>query len=285
MQGQDLAGGPAPQAPSSSDLKMRVASALVMGPLAIGSAYWGGWPFAVFWAIAAAGMLWEWFALTCGRTHLPALAVGGVALLAALLLAGSGRADLACLAALIGAAVAAAIGPSEIRGWLAGGVAYASAMLIAVIVLRADAAAGLLAIVFLFAVVWATDILAYFAGRMFGGPKLWPAVSPKKTWSGAAGGTLAAVVLGVAVVWIASLGRLAPVAAVAFVLSVISQFGDLLESAIKRRFGVKDASHLIPGHGGLMDRLDGFVAAAVAAALFGVLRGGMDGSARGLLAW
>lgn len=280
MHGQD----PAPQAPGS-DLKMRVASALVMGPLALGTAYWGGWPFAMFWVIAAAAILWEWLVLTCGRTHVPALAIGGAALVAAFVLAGSGRADLACAAALAGAAAAAVIGPGEIRAWLAGGVIYACAMLIAVIVLRADAVAGLVAIIFLFAVVWATDILAYFVGRAFGGPKLWPAVSPKKTWSGAAGGTIAAVVLGVATVWVAGLGRLAPVAAVAFVLSVISQFGDLMESAIKRRFGVKDASHLIPGHGGVMDRLDGFVAAAVAAALFGVLRGGLDGSARGLLAW
>ncbi len=281
MHGQD----PAPQASRSSDLKIRVASALVMGPLALGAAYWGGWPFAIFWAIAAAAILWEWLVLTCGRAHAPALAVGGAALIAAFLLAGFGRADLACVAALIGAAVAALLGPGGIRTWLAGGVAYACAMLIAVIVLRADVTAGLTAIIFLFAVVWATDILAYFVGRAFGGPKLWPAVSPKKTWSGAVGGTIAAVVLGVAAVWIAGLGRLAPVAVVAFVLSVISQFGDLMESAIKRRFGVKDASHLIPGHGGVMDRLDGFVAAALAAAVFGVMRGGLEGSARGLLAW
>lgn len=285
MQGGGPATGGAPAAARSSDLRLRVASALVLVPLAVGSAYLGGWPFAIFWGVAAAGVLWEWLALACGRTEPKVLGAGGVALVAALVLVGTGRADLAGLAALAGAAAAAWLGPWDARLWTAGGVVYAGALLIAVVVLRADAALGFVAIVFLFAVVWATDILAYFVGRALGGPKLWPAVSPKKTWSGALGGTVAAVVLGVAAAKLGGATRLAPVAGVALALSAISQFGDLMESAIKRRFGVKDASHLIPGHGGLMDRLDGFMAAAVAAAAFGVLRGGVEAPARGLLAW
>ena len=130
---------------------------------------------------------------------------------------------------------------------------------------------------FLFAVVWATDIAAYFVGRAIGGPKLMPQVSPKKTWSGAIGGThrrrsLAAV----AVAKFAGLdGLVRDRASLAVVLSVVAQAGDLFESALKRRFGAKDSSQLIPGHGGLMDRLDGFVAAAVLAALIGLLRGGI----------
>jgi phosphatidate cytidylyltransferase len=292
MQGRDpAAGGPAgeartPEPPKkSSDLGLRVISALVMVPIAVAAAWFGGWAFALFWGIAAVLVLWEWLALAGARAAHLALGLGGVAVVAATVLTATGRADLACAAALAGAAGALMLGPGALRGWVGGGVLYAAALAISVVLLRADAAMGLLAIIFLFAVVWATDILAYFVGRAVGGPKLWPAVSPKKTWSGAVGGTAAAVALGVAVAWAGGAGRLAPVAAVALALSVISQFGDLMESAIKRHFGVKDASQLIPGHGGLMDRLDGFATAVAAAAAFGVLRGGADGAARGLLAW
>jgi phosphatidate cytidylyltransferase len=153
------------------------------------------------------------------------------------------------------------------------------------IVLRQDAALGLVAIVFLFAVVWATDIAAYFAGRALGGPKLWPAVSPKKTWSGAIGGLLGGVAAGLLVVKTAGLAIAPMLVLVAFGLSIVSQGGDLLESSIKRRFHAKDASQLIPGHGGLMDRLDGFLTAAAAAVMVGLLRGGLEGPARGLLVW
>ena len=111
---------------------------------------------------------------------------------------------------------------------------------------------------FLFAIVWATDIAAYFAGRTIGGPKLMPAVSPKKTWSGAIGGALGAVVAGLIVVESAGLGVTPALVILAFMLSAVAQAGDLIESAIKRHFGAKDSSALIPGHGGLMDRLDGF---------------------------
>jgi phosphatidate cytidylyltransferase len=144
---------------------------------------------------------------------------------------------------------------------------------------------GFAAILFLFVIVWLTDIIAYFVGRSAGGPKLMPRVSPNKTWSGALGGTVAAVAGGVIVARQFGIDGLVPVAVIAFVLSVASQAGDLLESAIKRRFNAKDASQLIPGHGGLMDRLDGFVAAAAASALIGMTHGGFDASARGLMVW
>jgi phosphatidate cytidylyltransferase len=139
--------------------------------------------------------------------------------------------------------------------------------------------------VFLFAIVWGTDIVAYFLGRMIGGPKLLPRVSPKKTWSGAISGLVAAVLAAVAVAKAAGLSGLSVIALVAAILSCAAQAGDLFESLVKRRFGAKDSSHLIPGHGGLMDRLDGFVFAAAIAALIGVLRGGVAAPARGLLVW
>jgi phosphatidate cytidylyltransferase len=158
-------------------------------------------------------------------------------------------------------------------------------MLAAPVILRADAELGLLAILLLFAIVWTTDILGYFAGRAFGGPKLWPAVSPKKTWSGAIAGTLGAARVAVAVAWAFGRFHHGTIAGIALLLSVTAQLGDLLESWIKRKFGAKDASGLIPGHGGVMDRLDGFWAAALAACVIGLLRGGFDDAARGLLIW
>ena len=137
----------------------------------------------------------------------------------------------------------------------------------------------------LFAVVWATDIVGYFAGRAIGGAKLWPRVSPNKTWAGAITGALAAMVMGFSVAAFTGAKAFVPIAFVALLLSICSQGGDLFESAVKRRFGAKDASQVIPGHGGLMDRLDGFVAAALFALLFGLWRGGMAAPARGLMLW
>jgi phosphatidate cytidylyltransferase len=153
------------------------------------------------------------------------------------------------------------------------------------VVLRHDAAWGFAALVFLFVVVWLTDIVAYFTGRALGGPKLLPRVSPNKTWSGAIGGTLAGIIGGVLVAGYSGAGNLAAIGMIALVLSIVAQAGDLLESAVKRHFNTKDASGLIPGHGGLMDRLDGFLTAAVLAALIGVVRGGFDAPARGLMVW
>jgi phosphatidate cytidylyltransferase len=168
--------------------------------------------------------------------------------------------------------------------WVAAGILYAAVTAIAPVVLRGSVDFGFVAIVFLFAVVWTTDIAGYVVGRLVGGAKLWPAVSPKKTWSGAIGGIIGAVIAGSAVVHFSGI----PVGAVivlAAVLSIASQGGDLFESAIKRRFGVKDASHILPGHGGVMDRLDGFIVAALVAALIGLARGGLMQPGRGLLVW
>jgi phosphatidate cytidylyltransferase len=128
-------------------------------------------------------------------------------------------------------------------------------------------------------------VFAYFAGRAIGGPKLLPAVSPKKTWSGAVVGAAGAMIAAVLVANLFGSFNRTAIAAIALLLSVVSQLGDLLESWIKRRFGAKDASQLIPGHGGVMDRLDGFWAAALVACLVGLLRGGFDGATRGLLVW
>jgi phosphatidate cytidylyltransferase len=168
--------------------------------------------------------------------------------------------------------------------WLVAGGLYAAVTLIAPLMLRAEPDHGLTAVLFLFAVVWATDAMGYVVGRALGGPKLWPAVSPNKTWSGAAGGTIAALAAGVAIAAGAGLAFV-PIAILAVILSIVAQAGDLFESAVKRRFGAKDSSQLIPGHGGVMDRLDSFIAAALVAAAIGLVRGGPYAVARGLLIW
>lgn len=270
---------------SSGDLGKRIASGIVMALPAVGAVVLGGWPFALFWGAAAVGIFWEWSAIVAGGA-IAVRTVGVAALIAAALAAGAGQIYAAALALAAGvAAVAAACAPGR-RGWGAAGVVYAGVVLTAPTVLRGDRELGLLAILFLFAVVWSTDILGYFAGRTIGGPRLAPPISPKKTWSGAGGGALGALAAGLAVVYVAGDDiALLPATCVAFVLSIASQAGDLFESAVKRRFGVKDASHVIPGHGGLMDRLDGFIAAGGVAALVGIMRGGLDAPARGLLLW
>jgi phosphatidate cytidylyltransferase len=271
--------------PRGSELALRVCSALVLVPLAIATAYVGGWPFAVFWGIAAMGVLWEWTSLAAGSDKRSVLMIGGASLALALALVVAEHLLAAVIVLAISTLGAAALAPAERRTWVAGGIPYAGALGVAPIVLRSDSEQGFWAVILLFAVVWTTDIVAYFVGRGVGGPKLMPHVSPKKTWSGAVGGTVAAVVVALAVAEAAALPGLFAIAMLAVVLSVLAQAGDLFESFLKRRFGTKDSSHLIPGHGGLMDRLDGFIAASVAAALIGLARGGFEAPARGLLVW
>lgn len=227
------------QAASASDLPKRIVAGAVMAAIALGAVWLGGVVFDVFWAAAAALILWEWVRMPPATQRLP---------------------------------------------WVAPGLVYAGIAFFAPVLLRADEPFGLVAVLFLFAIVWSTDILGYAVGRIIGGPKLWLAVSPKKTWSGAIGGTLGGAIAGAGVAHIGGLALL-PLTYVAVALSIAAQAGDLLESAIKRKFNVKDSSHLIPGHGGVMDRLDGFIVAAFFALLIGVVRAGLVRPAHGLLVW
>jgi phosphatidate cytidylyltransferase len=267
------------------DLALRICSALVLAPLAVAAAYVGGWPFALFWGLAGLGVLWEWTSLVMPTDRQFVLMTGGAALALAFAFASTDRLVAAIVVLAMATLAAAVLAPPERRGWIAAAIPYAGALIIASVALRADAAAGFTAIIFLFAVVWTTDIVAYFVGRAVGGPKLLPQVSPKKTWSGAAGGTGAAVAAALVVAHVAGYTGLLPIALLAIVLSICAQLGDLFESFLKRRFGAKDSGHMIPGHGGLMDRLDGYVAAAVMAAAIGLARGGLAAPGRGLLVW
>jgi phosphatidate cytidylyltransferase len=273
--------------PSSRNLWLRIASAAVLAPLAIGAAYIGSWPFTVFWLIAAIAVWWEWVGLVglvdpAGRHVMLATGAGALILQAILIEIGYSAISIMVIALSVLAAVVTAGRQSPL---VAGGIVYASALLVGPVILRADEAYGFAAILMLFAVVWGTDIGGYFSGRAFGGPKLAAAISPKKTWSGAIGGTIVGIAAAVAICSLFAIKNLMMIGIIALALSIASQAGDLFESWLKRRVNAKDASGLIPGHGGVMDRLDGFIFAATVAAVLGVIGGGLETPASALLVW
>jgi phosphatidate cytidylyltransferase len=266
----------------SRNLLTRVVAALVLAPSAIAIAYAGGWFWLGLVTLAAIGLYVEWLTIVGARTP-RVMAAGIVTLFGVAVWLGIGRIGATYVIVALGVIVAAVLSPHR-RGWAAIGGCYAFAALIASVAVRLDPVWGFTALMFVLLIVWVTDIGGYFAGRGLGGPKLWPQVSPKKTWAGAIGGFVASLFVAAGFAAF-GLGKTGPLVLLGAVLSVASQLGDLFESAVKRRFGVKDSSHIIPGHGGLLDRLDGFVAAVVLAAIFGFLRGGADGVGRGLVVW
>ena len=273
--------GGSPATSRSSDIRPRLFWGAIMAAIALGAAFVGGWIGAVAAALLVAIIGWEWTRMTVSELPLATVLVAGPAVAAALL----AQADLPVVAIAIVAAGAIGAGAFLKSGWAAAGVVYAAALGISLVALRKDPELGLEALLFVFVVVWASDIAAFWAGRGFGGPKLWPRVSPKKTWSGFAGGVIAGVACGIIVAVLAKLPVNLTLIAIALLLSVASVAGDLFESAVKRRFNRKDASNIIPGHGGLMDRVDGLLFSATAAALIGWLHVGWPGIGRGLLLW
>lgn len=237
-----------------------------MVAIALFTAYWGGWPFALFWLAAGIAIMVEWTRMTGVEPRLlvqGVLAVG-LGVLVALFLSEAklGLFIAAGLSFLAAGALLTRDGSAKI--WSATGFLYALPIVLVPPVVRDHPELGILGLLWMFAVVWATDIAAYFTGRTFGGPKLCPPISPKKTWSGFIGGVVAAALGGMLVAWAGQkFGLTLPfgflgTAVISIVASVASQVGDLGESALKRHCNVKDSSHLIPGHGGVMDRLDGF---------------------------
>jgi phosphatidate cytidylyltransferase len=267
----------------SRNLMMRVAAALILAPVAVAVAWLGGWLWTTLVTVAAIGLYVEWLMIVGVARETRVVTSGAVALAISGLCLAAGRIDASLLALALGLAAVALLSP-ERRSWIATGFFYAAAAQIASVLVRLDQTYGFVALMLVLLVVWVTDIGGYFAGRGIGGPKLWPRVSPKKTWAGAVGGFAASLVIATGFAAL-GLGKTGPLLLLGAVLSIASQLGDLFESAVKRRFGVKDSSHIIPGHGGLLDRLDGFVAAIVVAAIFGLLRGGVDGAGRGLMVW
>ena len=280
----------APKARPPSDLGPRTASAVVMVVAALLVLWQGGDLFVVFWLLCSLAVLWEWQTIIDAAAARSRFFCGAICLT----LAGVALRQTffeGCFAAiLIGAGVSAWLAGEGKRVWAAAGVFYAAALVVSVTLLRfLSVFSGIEAILWLFAVVWGTDIFAYFGGRMIGGPKLWPRVSPSKTWSGFIVGVTFGALLGLLTLALAvgsDGASLAPLFVLGLATGMVAQGGDLLESSIKRRFGKKDSSHLIPGHGGFMDRLDGFIVAATFAALVGWMNSaGIGYVAIGLLRW
>jgi phosphatidate cytidylyltransferase len=254
----------------ASELRLRVLSALVLAAIVLSVTLLGGPVFRLVWVLVAGVVAYEWLAIVGARNPI----AGGVGVVLAGFALGfaplSDPALAGVSAVLAFAGAVTTIRVEDRRALEACGVAYALCFALVTPALRQVPEIGLFLIGWTFAVVWFTDIAAYFTGRALGGPKLMPSVSPKKTWSGALGGALAGTAGGMAV-WAlmpatAGLG-FGVVLAISLAASVVSQAGDLFESAIKRRFGTKDSSRLIPGHGGFLDRLDGYWAVLVFAGM------------------
>jgi phosphatidate cytidylyltransferase len=251
------------------DFSTRLVSGLAMAVIAAGALAAGAAAFNVLVVVLALVLSWEWGRLVHGRGAeiVTAVHVGAAAL--AVGLAALGFVGLGLLALPIGAILAMLLSLGRHSLFAALGVFYAGLPAVTLIWLRSDPTYGLRAAVFVILVVIAADTGAFLAGRGLAGPKLWPSVSPNKTWAGLLGGVLAGGITGALLAMAVPGNPGLRLGATAAVLAFLAQMGDLMESAIKRRFGAKDTSALIPGHGGVMDRLDGLVIAATAAGLAG----------------
>ncbi len=262
-----------------ADLKTRIISGIGAAVVGLTLVYLGGVWAMLLIALVSGAMIWEFRSITlhgggaCGFdvAFLLLGVVGGV-VVAQLWSWPAGFVWLAWSLAA-GAAADLAAGRRRAMGWGVAGGAYIGAAGIGFLYLRAMEPYGLSTALWVFLVVAAADVGGYFAGRLIGGPKLWPRVSPKKTWAGTAGGVVLAVGLGGLFSWATTGTYLLQVCAVSAGAAVLSQGGDLAESALKRHFGVKDSGRLLPGHGGALDRFDGLVAAVLVVALFAWWRG------------
>lgn len=265
-----------------SNLQLRIISAIVLGAAVLLITWLGGLPFRILAALISGAMFYEWAVMSRGA--LANRVAGSLAMLPEILIlvfmlalvGGLGANLLIGFIALAAIALIVSAKAGMTTQWDAGGFVYAALSGLAIAMLRDGDASGLVAILFLFAIVWTTDILAYFVGRAIGGPKLAPAISPGKTWSGAIGGTIGGILGGFLIAALVGTGATFFLIIAAALLSVVSQLGDLFESWVKRRHGVKDSGRLIPGHGGVMDRADGLVAAAFAMYLIGWALGSAD---------
>jgi phosphatidate cytidylyltransferase len=268
-----------------ADLGLRSASAIVLMPVVLYAVWQGGIWFQMLLAVLAVLIAQEWATIVHG---------GSARLFALLSLAGLSGVFVTLTQGLDAAcAVILVIWLLTVLAWLknAGtgsiwsllGVFYVGLPMIAFVLLRNDGPLGVWAVLWCFLIVWAADITAYFAGRMIGGPKLAPRLSPKKTWAGLGGAVVGAGAISVALALYLGLNPL-HLAVLAGFLALVEQAGDICESAMKRRYDVKDSGNFMPGHGGVLDRVDGLLAVVLFAAIIGFAhRGGQP--AEGLLRW
>jgi phosphatidate cytidylyltransferase len=266
------------------DLGPRIISGVVLAAAALLLTWAGVWPFAIFVLAVAVLVVWEWGRVVRRADIDTIFWVSAAAIAAACMLTALATAGLGVIAVVVGAILAALLGFGHQGHVAALGVLYAGLPAVCLVWMRLSPLWGFAGVLFLFLVVWAVDTGAYAAGRLLGGPKLAARISPNKTWSGLAGGVAAAVVVGVVAGRALSGGVSGRLAITAFALALAAQAGDIMESAVKREHGVKDASGLIPGHGGFMDRVDGLIFAVMLAALWGLAVNVHD-PARALLLW
>ncbi|UOM34813.1 phosphatidate cytidylyltransferase [Acuticoccus sp. I52.16.1] len=256
------------------EMRLRLISAAILIPVVIFALWVGEIAFAGIVLVTALLVQEEWLRMV-GAGHLRRVVLAAFAVLGILTVVAVTQPLWAAAAVL--AAGCLGVGATVLLStraaspwWVAAGVLYAGLAVIALVELR-KGGDGFGAVVFVFLIAWTTDTAAFFVGRKVGGPRLWRSVSPSKTWSGAIGGVLAGALCGAFVLSLLEAPPSALGFAVAALVAVASVGGDLLESAAKRRFHIKDAGTLIPGHGGVMDRVDGLITASVVTMLIGSL--------------
>lgn len=268
-----------PSVPDSkwSGLGLRVVTGALLAPPILFALY-AGPPYSDVLLAALAGIsAWEWARLCRGGQWDLTVSVAVASAVLSIGIAALGAPAVAVWLLAAGTMaillIAGRSGSQADAAWASLSVAYVGPSFLAFLWLRGAGDEGFWTILWLIFVVWATDVGAYFAGRQIGGPKLWPAVSPKKTWAGLIGGMLVAAAVGAAFSYL-EFGPATALALASAALAIIAQLGDLFESGLKRRFGVKDSSALIPGHGGLLDRVDGLISVTLAYAAYRFLVAG-----------
>ena len=266
------------------DLGLRVISAAVLIPVVLAALWAGGAWFLLLIAVVGVAMAYEWTTIVHARNATQFVLHAAAALSGAILVPNVGIPITLLVILLLLLPQSYLLRSAQTGPWGYLGIPYVALPPVALMSLRADPQLGLAAMIWLFAVTWASDIGAYFVGRMIGGPKLIPAISPNKTWAGAVGAILISALVAALLARILT-GAVFMPALLGAVLSIVAQAGDLFKSLLKRRHGLKDSGDLIPGHGGVIDRVDGLVAAAVAASLIGAMRSGSGAIGQGLLAW
>ena len=278
-------GGTAEAQRPKSEMLARIFSALVLAAVALTAVVVSPWSFAALVIVCGIAVAWEWGRLVRSREFdaIFVLQAGAVAAIAIFVTLGLPEVALLAVTAAVAGTLAAGLASGG-AGWSLGGLAYSVLPAWSMVWLRSDVAFGAAALLFLFAVAWTTDTASYVGGRLIGGPKLAPRISPRKTWSGLILGTLTPALIGYAVGTIWQETSALTLALVSIIIAAACQVGDLSESAVKRFFGAKDMSGLIPGHGGLLDRIDGLLIAAIAAAVIAFLHDPAN-PGRGLLIW
>jgi phosphatidate cytidylyltransferase len=269
------------------DLGTRTASALILIPAVIACAWFGGIWFKGFVLLLTGLMVHEWASLVHPKNLAQYALHMGAAVCGTVLpdLMGVEIALLVILGLALVSGAVVRIGNFAASKWSYFGIFYVGFPALALVLLRSDPEYGFAAILWIFLIVWSADTLAYFAGRIIGGPKLAPLISPKKTWAGLGGAVAGSALVSIIFAYAAQLNGIWALAVLAGGLAFVEQAGDLFESSLKRFHGVKDTSALIPGHGGVIDRVDGLIAVAMAAALIGVFHDQGANAARGLLRW